>query len=107
MDIIDGHGVGRPVKATLTSSSTVWMLEGIQLKARKLVPEWLGNFILCLFFHRTNTSTQVTLTGFSNCLCHNDTRKGIGKLTPTQVVILIGLGLLLAGIVLMRFAYYS
>jgi hypothetical protein len=85
------------------------MLEGIQLKARKLVPEWLGNFILCLFFHRTNTSTQVTLTGFSNCLCHNDTRKPSlrVKMSPTQVVVLIGLGLLLAGIVLMRFAYYQ
>ena len=40
-----------------------YLVKGIQLRNRKLVPTWIGDFLLWVFFHRTDTSTSVTLSG--------------------------------------------
>ena len=50
---------------TITTANGNWLCQGIQLRERLLVPRWLGRFILWLFFHRTDTATQVTLSGFT------------------------------------------
>ena len=42
-----------------------WLVQGIQLKNRRFVPKWLGDLVLWAFFHRTDTKTSVTLSGFS------------------------------------------
>ena len=52
-------------EVTITTTNASYICLGIQLKPRKLVPVWIGDFILWLFFHRTDTATQVTLTGLS------------------------------------------
>ena len=48
---------------TVTTVNGNWLCDGIQLKPRKLVPKKFGDFILWVFFHRTDTSTQVTISG--------------------------------------------
>ena len=50
---------------TITATNGHYICQGIQLRPRKFVPKRLGDFILWLFFHRTDTATTVTLTGFS------------------------------------------
>ena len=50
---------------TITTANGNYLCQGIQLRPRKFVPKRLGDFILWLFFHRTDTETTVTLTGFS------------------------------------------
>jgi hypothetical protein len=51
---------------TLTTASQNYLVEGIQLRERVLIPAFLGRFILWAFFHRTDTATQITLSGFAN-----------------------------------------
>lgn len=53
-------------KVTVTVSNGDWFCDGIQLRPRKLVPDWLGDCVLWLFFHRTDTRTRFTLSGFQN-----------------------------------------
>lgn len=55
----------KPDTATITTANGHWLCEGIQLRERKLVSKTVGRFILWLFFHRTDTVTQVELSGFS------------------------------------------
>lgn len=50
---------------TITVSQPSYLVQGIQLKERYLVPKWLGNLILWLFFHRQDTATQITLTDWT------------------------------------------
>lgn len=50
---------------TLTVSNGDYLVDGIQLRERKLVPRWLGNLILWLFFHRTDTRTSITISGLT------------------------------------------
>ena len=51
--------------AKLTVTNGQYLVQGIQLRTRALVPEWLGNSILWLFFHRLDTSTQITISGLA------------------------------------------
>lgn len=51
--------------AILTVANGNYLVQGIQLRNRKLIPKWLGDFVLWLFFHRLDTATKVTLSGFS------------------------------------------
>lgn len=108
MEIYDGFGCDltptKPVEVTLTTSQGNFLVNGIQLRERKFVPKQLGRLVLWLFFHRTDSATQITLTGFVNPLPTASVKK-TGELTVSQIRILIGLGLFLAGIVLMRFAH--
>jgi hypothetical protein len=50
---------------TITTSTPGYFCDGIQLRPRKLVPKFLGDFVLWLFFHRLDTSTRVVLSGFT------------------------------------------
>ena len=50
-------------EVTITTANGNYLCQGIQLKPRKLVPRRLGDFILWLFFHRTDTTTQITISG--------------------------------------------
>jgi hypothetical protein len=52
-------------ESTVTVSNGMYLVEGIQLRNRALVPKWLGDAILWAFFHRRDTSTQVTITGLA------------------------------------------
>jgi len=49
---------------TVSALDGTYLVEGIQLKRRKLVPRWLGDFILWTFFHRLDTVRYVTIKGF-------------------------------------------
>lgn len=42
-----------------------YLVQGVQLRRRLLVPTWLGNLLLWAFFHRTDTATEITVTGLS------------------------------------------
>jgi len=48
---------------TITTANGNYLCQGIQLRPRKFISKRLGDFILWLFFHRTDTATTVTLTG--------------------------------------------
>jgi hypothetical protein len=50
---------------TLTVPNGQYLLQGIQLRNRKLVPKWLGNLILWMFFHRLDSQTTITISGFA------------------------------------------
>lgn len=50
---------------TLAVANGNYLLQGIQLKRRSLVPTWLGNLLLWAFFHRTDTVTEISITGLS------------------------------------------
>jgi hypothetical protein len=50
---------------TLTVPNGNYLLTGIQLRNRKLVPKWLGRVILWMFFHRLDSSTTITISGFA------------------------------------------
>ena len=55
----------RVSEVTVTTTSGSYLCEGMQLRPRKLVPKWFGDLVLWLFFHRIDTATRVTLSGFS------------------------------------------
>lgn len=47
---------------TLTISNGHYLVKGIQLKPRSLVPKRLGDFVLWLFFHQLDTKTEVVIS---------------------------------------------
>lgn len=47
---------------SVTVQNGNYLVQGIQLRERKLVPKWLGRFITWIFFHRLDTQTQVTIS---------------------------------------------
>lgn len=49
---------------TAATTNGVWLVDGVQLTPRKFVHRRIGDFILWLFFHRTNTRNTVKLSGF-------------------------------------------
>ena len=51
---------------TLTVVNGQYLVEGIQLRPRFLVPAWFGNCVLWLFFHRLDTKTEVVITNNSS-----------------------------------------
>lgn len=51
---------------TMRAENGDYLVLGIQLKPRALCPRWLGNLILWMFFHRTDTSTHINITGLAN-----------------------------------------
>jgi hypothetical protein len=51
---------------TLTVPNGNYLLQGIQLRNRTLVPKWLGDLILWVFFHRLDTQNTITISGFAN-----------------------------------------
>jgi hypothetical protein len=46
----------------ITVTSGTYIVQGIQLRNRFLIPLWLGDLILWLFFHRLDTKTTVVIT---------------------------------------------
>ena len=51
------------MEATLNVTNGNYLVQGIQLRRRKFVPSWLGDFVLWLFFHRQDTQTEITISG--------------------------------------------
>jgi hypothetical protein len=81
-----------------TSSGQHMLLQGIQLRERKLVPKQLGRLVLWLFFHRTDSSTQVTLSGFSQ----PPTPKYQSKTRQFELRLLIAVMLFGLGLIIFR-----
>lgn len=50
---------------TLSVSNGPYLLEGIQLRERLLTPKWFGRFALWVLFHRTDTRTEIVITGLT------------------------------------------
>jgi hypothetical protein len=82
-----------------TSSGQHMLLQGIQLRERKLVPKQLGRLVLWLFFHRTDSATQVTLSGFVNPL---PTPKYRSKTQQFEIRLVIALVLFGLGLIILR-----
>lgn len=51
---------------TVTVVNGHYLVEGIQLRPRFLIPKRLGDFILWLLFHRVDTRTEVVLSGLTD-----------------------------------------
>jgi len=50
-------------KATIGVTNGQYLVPGIQLRRRWLVPKWLGDFVLFLFFHREDSTNSITIMG--------------------------------------------
>jgi hypothetical protein len=61
----------------LSVSNGIFLVPGIQLRARKLVPQWLGDFILWLFFHRLDTYNKIEISGLSVSVPARAKEKGL------------------------------
>jgi hypothetical protein len=49
----------------ITTSNGNWLVKGIQMRNRRFIPKFLGDFIFWLFFVRTDTYREITLSGFT------------------------------------------
>jgi len=52
--------------STVAVTNGLYLVEGIQLRERKFTPRWFGRFVIWLFFHRLDTSTQIRISGVSS-----------------------------------------
>jgi len=52
-------------ETTIAVSNGAYLVEGIQLRPRKFIPQRIGDLILWLFFHRLDTRQTVVIKGLS------------------------------------------
>jgi hypothetical protein len=52
-------------KVTIGVTNGHFLVPGIQLRRRRLVPKWFGDFVLWVFFHREDSKNSITIMGLS------------------------------------------